>query len=313
MLVIQDSFFHYQLLEWVPLRCINQCDFQSGYVGGRWRDRTNLIAKDLYSNTLENRYCLKELPPKFYLEMDLARIHPNCITYEVFVPREVAESCWASIYRVVEELMVLNCGVREDSWESLGLQGDPTSPAYRRSVPGVHWKDWSWSWNSNTLATSYEELTHWKRPWCWEGLGAGGEGDNRGWDGWMASPTRWTWVWVNSRSWWWTGRPGMLWFMGLQSQTRLSDWTELNWEWKHSLHRAMRRNKWSNIKSLGVLYKQVHGPWCLVYIQQIFLPITSAERHGEVGAGGVSDQERDRPFHCSLLHQPEICLLQFPE
>ena len=62
----------------------------------------------------------------------------------------------------------------------------------RRSLLGVHWKDWSWSWNSNTLATSCEELTHWKRPWCWEGLGAGGEGDDRGWDGWMASPTRWT-------------------------------------------------------------------------------------------------------------------------
>ena len=54
------------------------------------------------------------------------------------------------------------------------------------------------------------------RFWCWEGLGAGEEGDNGGWDGWMASPTRWTWVWVNSRSWWWTGRPGVLWSMGLQ-------------------------------------------------------------------------------------------------
>ena len=52
--------------------------------------------------------------------------------------------------------------------------------------------------------------------WCWEGLGAGGEGDDRGWDGWMASLTRWTWVWVNSRSWWWTGRPGVLRFMGSQ-------------------------------------------------------------------------------------------------
>ena len=59
--------------------------------------------------------------------------------------------------------------------------------------------------------------------------GVGGEGDDRGWDGWMASPTRWTWVWVNSGSLWWTGRPGVLWFMGSQSQTRLSDWTELNW------------------------------------------------------------------------------------
>ena len=58
----------------------------------------------------------------------------------------------------------------------------------------------SWSWNSNTLATWCKELTHWKRPWCWERLKAGGEGDDRGWDGWMASLTQWTWVWVNSRS-----------------------------------------------------------------------------------------------------------------
>ena len=101
--------------------------------------------------------------------------------------------------------------VGKDSWESLGLQGDPSSPSWRRSVPGVHWKDWCWSWNSSTLATSCEALTHWKRPWCWEGLGTGGEGDSRGWDGWMASLTRWSWVWVNSVSWWWTGRPGVLW------------------------------------------------------------------------------------------------------
>ena len=72
-----------------------------------------------------------------------------------------------------------------------------------------------------------EELTHWKRPWCWEGLGAG-EGDDRGWDGWMASLTRCTWVWVNSGSWWWTGRPGVLQFMG--SQGVRHDWaTELYW------------------------------------------------------------------------------------
>ena len=83
------------------------------------------------------------------------------------------------------------------------------------------------NWDS-TLAASWEELTHWKRLWCWEGLGAGGEGDTRGWDGWMASLTRWTWVWVNSRSWWWTGRPGVLRFMG--SQRVGHDWaTELNW------------------------------------------------------------------------------------
>ena len=127
------------------------------------------------------------------------------------------------------ELMLLNCGVGEDFWESLGLQGDPTSPSWRRSVLGAHWKDWCWSWNSSTLATWFEELIHWKRPWCWEGLGAGGERDGRGWDGWIASLTRWTWVWVNSGSWWWTGRPGMLQFMG--SQRVGHDWaTELNWK-----------------------------------------------------------------------------------
>ena len=82
-------------------------------------------------------------------------------------------------------------------------------------------------WRLNKRKVRYE-LTHWKRLWCWEGLGAGGEGDDRGWDGWMASLTRWTWVWVNSGSWWWTGRPGVLRFMG--SQRVRHDWaTELNW------------------------------------------------------------------------------------
>ena len=95
-------------------------------------------------------------------------------------------------------------------------------------VLNTHWKDWCRSWNSNTLVTWYEEPTHWKRPWCWERLRAGGEGDDRGWGGWMASPTQWTWVWVNCGSWWWMGRPGVLQFMGSQSQTQLSNWTELS-------------------------------------------------------------------------------------
>ena len=82
--------------------------------------------------------------------------------------------------------------------------------------------------NSSTLATSCEVLTHWKRLWCWEGLGTGGEGDDRGWDGWTTSPTWCTWVWVNSGSWWWTGRPGMLRFMGSQ-RVRHNRATELNW------------------------------------------------------------------------------------
>ena len=67
-----------------------------------------------------------------------------------------------------------------------------------------------------------------QKPWCWERLRAGGEGDNREWDGWMGSPTQWTWVWVNSGSWWWTGRPGVLQSMGWQRVGH--DWvTELNW------------------------------------------------------------------------------------
>ena len=76
-----------------------------------------------------------------------------------------------------------------------------------------------------------KNLTHWKRPWCWEGLKTGGEGDDRGWDSWMASLTQWTWVRVNFRSWWWTGRPDVLWSMG--SQRVRPDWvTELNWKQK---------------------------------------------------------------------------------
>ena len=80
----------------------------------------------------------------------------------------------------------------------------------------------------NLQYTWCKKLTHLKRPWCWERLRAGGEGGDRGWDGWMASPTQWTWVWVDSGSWWWTGRPGVLLFMGLQRVGH--DWvTELSW------------------------------------------------------------------------------------
>ena len=104
-------------------------------------------------------------------------------------------------------------------------------------------------------------LTHWKRLWCWEGLGAGGEGDYRGWDGWMASPTWWTWVWVNSGSWWWTGRPGVLWFMGCKESdtTEWLNWTELNvfmlkplssaldfcWKWKLLSHVQLSVTPWT--------------------------------------------------------------------
>ena len=97
----------------------------------------------------------------------------------------------------------------------------------KKSVLNIHWKDWCWRWTFNTLATWCEELTCWKRPWCWERLKVGGEGEDRGWDGWMASQTQCTWVWTSSGSWCWTGKPGMLQSMGSQSDmTERLNWTE---------------------------------------------------------------------------------------
>ena len=122
-------------------------------------------------------------------------------------------------------LMLLNCGDGEDSWESVGLQGDPTSPFWRNLVLNIHWKDWCWSWSSNTLAPWREELTHWKRTWCWKRLKAG-EGDGRGWDGWMASLPQWTSL----------SRLRQLvidkedWRFVIHGVTRVRhDWAELNW------------------------------------------------------------------------------------
>ena len=88
-------------------------------------------------------------------------------------------------------------------------------------------KDWCWSWNSNTLATWCKELTHWKRPWCWDRLTAGGEEDNRGWDGWMTSLTQWTWIWASSGSWWWAGGCSP-WGCKESDTTERLNWTELN-------------------------------------------------------------------------------------
>ena len=125
-----------------------------------------------------------------------------------------------------QELMLLNCGVGEDSWGSLGLQGDPT--ILKELSPGCSLEGMMLKLKLQYFGNLIQRVTHWKRLWCWEGLRAWGEGDDRGWDGWMASLTQWTWVWVNSGSWWWTGRTGMLWFMG--SQRVGHNWaTELNW------------------------------------------------------------------------------------
>ena len=87
----------------------------------------------------------------------------------------------------------------------------------------LKWTSQFWSWSSNTSATWCKELSHWQRPRCWQRLKAGGEGDNRGWDGWMASPTQCTWVWVNSGRWWRTGRPGVLQSVGSQMTEQLNN------------------------------------------------------------------------------------------
>ena len=89
----------------------------------------------------------------------------------------------------------------------------------RKYILNIHWRDWCWG--SNTLATWCKGPTHWKRPWCWERSRAGGEG-NRGWDGWIASLTQWTWIWTNSGRWWRTGKPGVPQTVG--SQRARHDW-----------------------------------------------------------------------------------------
>ena len=126
-----------------------------------------------------------------------------------------------------EELMLLNCGVGKDSWESLGLSRSSNQSILKEISPGC-------SLEGLMLKLKLQYFGHlmwtdyWKRPWCWERLKAGGEGDDRGWDGWMASPMRWTWIWASSGSWWWTGKPGVLQSMGLQRIKTLSDWNGLN-------------------------------------------------------------------------------------
>ena len=102
------------------------------------------------------------------------------------------------------------------------------------------------------LVQRVDSFQWWKRLWGWQKLGAGGEGDNRGWDGWMTSPTWWTWVWVNSGSWWWTGRPGVLLFMGLQ---RVRHWTELT---AFTIYFLLR------VKFLFIYFLiSRYGPFCL--------------------------------------------------
>ena len=138
-----------------------------------------------------------------------------------------------------QRMMLLNCGVGEDSWESLGLQGDQTSQSLRKLVLNIRWKDWCWSWNSNPLATWCEELTHLKRSWCWERLKAEGEGDDRRWNGWMASLTQWTWVWVGVGD----GQGGLAccspWGRKELDMTERLNWTDTYLKYKQEKHQKL--------------------------------------------------------------------------
>ena len=129
---------------------------------------------------------------------------PNLLKYIIPVVMYRCES-W-TIKKAERWIDAFNCGVGRR------LVTVPwTAKRSNQSILNIHWKDWCWS--SNTLATWCQEWTHWKRPWCWARLKAGGEGDNRGWDGWMASPT------------WWTGKPGVPQSRG--SQRVGHDWADV--------------------------------------------------------------------------------------
>ena len=152
-------------------------------------------------------------------------------TVKAMVFPEVMYGCESCTIKLsTKELMLLNCGVQKTL----------ENPLDCKEIQPVHPKgDQSWVFIGKVmlklklqyLATWWEELMHWERPWCWGRLKAGGEGDDRGWDGWMASPTWCTWVWVNSKSWWWTGKPGVLQSMESQSDTtQRLNWTDLNWD-----------------------------------------------------------------------------------
>ena len=130
---------------------------------------------------------------------------------------------------------------------------------------------------SNTLATWCEELTHWKSPWCWKRLKAGGEGDIIGWDGWIASWTQWTWVWVSSRSWWWIGKPGLLQSMGLQRVGH--NWVSgLNWGLLAWIVMLISYELLAKLNSRSILKKTKSSP-LMYYVKWYIFALKSGYFH----------------------------------
>ena len=158
--------------------------------------------------------------------------------------------------------MLSNCGVGEDSWESLGQQGDQTSLSLRKSTLNIR-SGFIQGSERLMLKLKLQYFGHLmqrvdslEKTLMRKGFGAGGEGDDRGWDGWMASLTWGMWVWVNSGSWWWTGRPGVLLFMG--SQRVRHNWaTELNWT--DALIMKYQKNKFKNPSYNCIRKKEIPG------------------------------------------------------
>ena len=179
-------------------------------------------ARGLFSFTQDSREKVEQNHTKFQMSWWLLWLFDSCIFCGCIL---VLVGNWG--YIIEESDSLRHHGLYSPSQNTgvgnLSLPRGLANPGIESRSPALMLK-----LKLQYFATWCEELTHLKRPWCWERLKAGGEGDERGWDGWMASPTQWTWVWVNSWSWWWTRRPGVLWFMG--SQRVGHDWaTELNW------------------------------------------------------------------------------------
>ena len=124
-------------------------------------------------------------------------------------------------------LALLTFGVGEDYWESLGLQGDPTQSILKEISPGCSLKGLMLKLKLQSSGHLMRRTDSLEKTLMLGKIEGGRRGDDRGWDGWMASLILWTWVWINSGSCWWTRNPGVLWSMELQSRTRLSNWTEL--------------------------------------------------------------------------------------